>query len=54
MLLRTALPCAGIPYIGLIKTHENIKHELNFHFEELGTIHPVGTEKHDMKIHLPK
>ncbi|WP_342446565.1 hypothetical protein [Paenibacillus sp. FSL L8-0638] len=33
---------------------ENIKHEINFHFEELGTIHPVGAEKHGIKIHLPK
>lgn len=33
---------------------ENTKHEINFHVEELGTIHPVGAEKHGIKIHLPK
>ncbi|QDA25646.1 hypothetical protein EJ573_19915 [Paenibacillus polymyxa] len=32
---------------------ENIKHEISFHLEELGTIHPVGAEKHGIKIHLP-
>lgn len=33
---------------------ENIKHEVYFHPEELGTIHPVGVEKHGIKINLPK
>lgn len=33
---------------------EEIKHEINFHLEELGTIHPVSAEKHGTKIHLPK
>lgn len=33
---------------------ENIKHEINVLLEELGTILPVGEEKHGVKIHLPK
>ncbi|MBU9708542.1 hypothetical protein KSP24_16645 [Paenibacillus sp. AK121] len=33
---------------------ENIKHEISFHLEELETIHPVGAEKHGIKIHLPR
>lgn len=33
---------------------ENIKHEINFYEEELGTIHPIKAEKHVTKIYLPK
>ncbi|CAH1191979.1 hypothetical protein [Paenibacillus sp. JJ-223] len=41
-------------YLSEFNKVENIKHEINFHLEEMGAVHPVGAEKHGIKIHLPK